>query len=144
MTPASALATELCATITDDRTIVSEVMDRLGVYMSTARVRELRAAVRPAGGPLMASHVIGIVSDRMKVPVDCICGAGALRLYVRARWAVVYILRKHRPNMSYTQIGRLLGGRHPATLIHAFRGASALIANDHDFASLVQDVEARL
>lgn len=50
-----------------------------------------------------------------------------------ARWAVMYALR-YATEMSYSEIGQQLGGRHHTTVIHAVQSAERRACADPDYA----------
>lgn len=62
--------------------------------------------------------------------------------YVRPRWAVTYVLKHCRPDLSYTQIARHLGrkGGH-SNVSHAVTEATRLRATCASFAAMILHLE---
>jgi chromosomal replication initiation ATPase DnaA len=60
----------------------------------------------------------------------------------RARHAVVYVLHRYRPDMSYVQIAKATHRKCHSTIINSYNQAKKLRQVDADFAALVTKLES--
>lgn len=73
---------------------------------------------------------------------DDIIGPSRLRRIVRARHAAIWALRARWPHLSRRMIGTIMGGRDPATVLHAQRNAEDLRRRDMAFHALTEALAA--
>ena len=64
-----------------------------------------------------------------------------VREYVEPRFAVAYVLRRYRPDLSYPQIAKVLGKKDHTTIIHAVAQGQKLRRQNPEFAALVLHLE---
>lgn len=63
--------------------------------------------------------------------------------FSRARHAVIYVLHRYRPDMSYPQIARAVGRSCHSTIINSCQKARSLKQKDPAFAALVAHLEGQ-
>lgn len=61
--------------------------------------------------------------------------------FVEPRQAVVYVLHRRRPDLSWPQIARIVGKKDHSTVIHAHAQANIKRQTSPEFARLVQHLE---
>lgn len=81
-----------------------------------------------ASGPVMARDIISIVCGHYDIPLETMTGPHRFRKIARPRQRACFLIREYRPNVSYPEIGRLMGGRDHTTVLHAVRKVEELIA----------------
>lgn len=89
----------------------------------------------------MAGSIIKSVAQTMKVRIVDIKGPARKKSLVAARCMVVWILRK-RLHISFTAIGKILGGRDHSTIMHSLDRAGEMLA-DPGFAGQLRSIERR-
>lgn len=65
------------------------------------------------------ARILALVAEAHKVTVGRICSSSRTRADSLARFHVVSLLKKHRPDMTTTMIGRALGGKDHSTISNA-------------------------
>lgn len=95
----------------------------------------------PTRAPITAKRIIEIVSCHADVPVKDMKGRSRFAEHVRARQIAFVLIRHWRPELSYPQIGRMLGGRHHTTVIHGREVIMERVKRDPDLAQMVHDAE---
>lgn len=96
---------------------------------------------KPAPKLLMTDRILGAVSIETGVPVPAIKSTRRPTQVVTARYAAIWLIRQHCPNMSSPFLGKRLGGRDHSTILNAEK---AVAADPERFAAIIQAVEARL
>lgn len=84
---------------------------------------------------MSAQDIVERIASATGVDAATIRGASRKRAHVRARHATALAL--HRAGLSYSAIGRALGGQDHSSAIHACKRAAALEASDLVFAAVV-------
>ncbi len=61
----------------------------------------------------------------------------------RARQVACYLIKIHRPNMSFPHIGRFMGDRDHTTIMHAVRKVEDLLASGDEFTCTIYNTAQR-
>ena len=86
----------------------------------------------------MTQKLINEAEKLWGIPQGSIKSATRLRHITQPRFAVIYAARRMtRPQRSYPEIGRVIGGRDHSTIISGERRAVELRKTDPEFASLL-------
>ncbi len=99
------------------------------------------AAPAPTCAPITAKRIIEIVAKHAEVTVADIKGRSRHTENVRARQLAGKLMRHWRPDLSYPQIGRILGGRDHSTIIHGCEAIMERAKRNPDLAQMVYDAE---
>ncbi|KPF74552.1 hypothetical protein IP68_12345 [Blastomonas sp. AAP25] len=75
----------------------------------------------PTRAAITARRIIEIVSHHTGVSVDAMKSPRRHTPLVNARHMATMLIRQYRPDLSYPQIGQMLGGRDHSTIIHGQR-----------------------
>lgn len=94
------------------------------------RIAALRDALAAAAAAAFGCEPVDLVSARRDRPA------------VLARWATQAALERAAPQLSTTQLGRLLGGRDHTTILHARARIAALRDESPDFAEACERLDA--
>lgn len=78
--------------------------------------------------PILARDIIAIVSEHYDISLEAMTGPHRFRSIARPRQRACFLIREYRPNVSYPEMGRLMGGRDHTTVMHAVRKVEELIA----------------
>ncbi len=103
-------------------------------YQPPIMPKGARKETRPTEIIAAACHRVGISVREFK-------SACRVQQYANARHAVVYILKRYRPDLSNHQIGRHIGRKDHTAIIHCELAAIKLRQTDPEFASLVAHLE---
>jgi chromosomal replication initiator protein len=90
---------------------------------------------------ISARRIIEIVAHHTGVSVDDIKGPCRVQKMVNARHIASLLMRQYRPDLSYPQIGGLLGGRDHSTIIHGQRLIQDRLRRDPDLAEVLEHAE---
>ena len=117
----------------------SHLMDQpINPQMASTVLDQLTAgAARHAIEP---QRIIEQVSQHFKVTTDELLGKRRTKKIAQARQVAMYLLM-HELEMSPTQVGRLLGGRDHATVIHGAGKINGEINEDHQLRQSVLTVK---
>lgn len=86
------------------------------------------------GGRSLSVRNIGqIAAEYSSITFAELIGSRRYPHYVRARALAVWAVKTLRPDLSYPQIARHLGGKDHTTLIHQYQMALRLLETDADF-----------
>ena len=105
------------------------------------RNAELMASVRRR---FTSGDIIAAVCKATCLSADDVKGQVRDKYLARARQAAAYLMRERRPDLSWTQMALVLGGRDHSTIIYNVRRAEELLGQDEAFAALVRKAEALL
>lgn len=89
---------------------------------------------------ILARDIIAFVADDHGMSVSVIMGTCRRREFARPRQVAMYAIRQLCPHLSYPAIGRALGGRDHATVIHGARTIEAMMASQPEIATAVARV----
>jgi hypothetical protein len=89
------------------------------------RAETLKAASAMYGDRRSVADIVKEVADFYGVTVDSVCGSRGIPVISTARKAAYYAIYMERPDLSLTEIGRLLGRDH-STIIHGARSFARL------------------
>jgi len=92
---------------------------------------------------ILAKDIIAFVAEEHGVSVPVIMGSCRRREFARPRQIAMYAIRQLCPHMSYPAIGRALGGRDHATVIHGARTIEAMMVNTPEISTAVSRVMRR-
>ena len=81
------------------------------------------------GKTITDSAVISAVSEHFGIATDQIRGKGRRKMTVLSRQVAMYLLREET-DLSFTAIGRILGGRDHSTVLHGHERVSVKIEQD--------------
>ncbi|MFN3474065.1 MAG: helix-turn-helix domain-containing protein [Blastomonas sp.] len=95
----------------------------------------------PTRAPITARRIIEIVAHHTGVTVAEIKGPRRFPQFVNARHTATLLIRQYRPDLSYPQIGRLLGGRDHSTIIHGQRLIMDRLRRDPDLQEAAEHAE---
>jgi chromosomal replication initiation ATPase DnaA len=98
-------------------------------------------AQAPRSTPITARRIIEIVSRHTGVSVEEIKGHRRNLALIHARHIATLLVRYHRPDLSYPQIGKVFGGRDHSTIIHGNKVILERIKRNPDLAETAQDAE---
>jgi chromosomal replication initiator protein len=87
--------------------------------------------------------VIKAVAEYFNLSPEDLCGKSRVREIADARHIGMYLLRDDAHQRT-TDIGRLLGGRDHATVIHGLRKIESALANDTQLARQIAEIRALL
>jgi chromosomal replication initiator protein len=87
--------------------------------------------------------VIKAVADYFSLSPQDLCGKSRVREIADARHITMYLLRDDAHQRT-TDIGRLLGGRDHATVIHGLRKIDSALTNDTQLARQIAEIRALL
>lgn len=90
---------------------------------------------------ISARRIIEIVAHHTGVSVDEIKGPCRVQKMVNARHIASLLMRQYRPDLSYPQIGGLLGGRDHSTIIHGQCLIQDRLQRDPDLAETLEHAE---
>jgi chromosomal replication initiation ATPase DnaA len=88
--------------------------------------------------------VMAAVADVSHVPVREIVGQDKHRHITHARFAIIWIMRQIRPDMSFPTIGHHMGARDQGTILHGYRRAVDMMETNADFAEMVKQAQVAL
>ena len=88
-------------------------------------------------------HVLLAIEAVFKVDQAILTGSKRQRDFVIARHAAMYIMRKYL-NLTVTEIGRTLGGKNHATVIHGIKRATKYINDDSAFRAKIEATKENL
>ena len=88
-----------------------------------------------------ASKLVFAACEFMEISVEDFQSPSRLRPHARARFAVAYVLKRYRPDLSYPQIARVLRRKDHTTVLHAVAEAKRLRRSDDEFAALCLHLE---
>lgn len=87
-------------------------------------------------------RVRDMVARAFHIRPEALPGASRHRPIVIARHAACHVLRQVYPELSYPQIGVLLGGRDQSTMIHGYRQTEERMARDAPLAARIEALVA--
>jgi chromosomal replication initiation ATPase DnaA len=88
-----------------------------------------------------ATSLIAAACQFAHISIEEFRSPNRTRDYARARFAVAYVLKRYRPDLSYPQIARMLGRKDHTTILHAVAEAKKLRRSNDDFAALCLHLE---
>ena len=86
------------------------------------------------------SDIITLASRLTKYAEADIIAPNRRRVLSQIRAAIVTVAREQRPQYSYVQIGRVMGGRDHSTIIHAHGLSMNLVDRDAEYAAFLADL----
>ncbi len=89
------------------------------------------------------AQILEAVASSFDVPVAAIRGPSKTRRISHARFAVCWVLRRQRPGLTLSDIGRAVGRTDHSTILHAIDRANVLERTDPDFRQALHEA-ARL
>lgn len=93
------------------------------------------------GGRAPSVRNIGLIAaDLSSITFAELTGPRRFPDYVRARALAVWAVKTLRPDLSYPQIARHLGGKDHTTLIHQYQMALRLLETDEAFVTRCHDL----
>jgi chromosomal replication initiation ATPase DnaA len=95
----------------------------------------------PTRAPITAKRIIEIVAKHADISIADIKGQCRKAPLVHARHVAALLIRHWRPDLSYPQIGRLMGGRDHSTIIHGQRLIMDRLRRNPDLAAMARWAE---
>lgn len=92
----------------------------------------------------MACDIIAAVAEMTGYSVHQLKGVRRNRELSRARQVAFWLLRRHRPHLSFSQIGSMFGGRDHSTVIHGVQLVDHVLGKCDTVTHFVRAVERRL
>lgn len=89
---------------------------------------------------IKARDVVAFVAADHGLPLAAIMGSCRRREFARPRQIAMYAIQRLCPHLSYSTIGRALGGRDHATIIHGVRTIESMMVNTPEIATDVARV----
>ncbi len=87
-------------------------------------IRRLQTDERPSVGP-SAREIIAVIARKHGLDSGAIVGSSRQRHVVKARFEAIAEVRRLRPDLSSTQMGKIFGDRDHTTILHALRKIDA-------------------
>jgi chromosomal replication initiator protein len=112
------------------------------VTLETAR-RRLSHLVVPENPVITPDQIIKTVARIHNVKTSDITGPSHQKRLVRPRHIAIYLIREHT-DLSFPDIGRVIGGRDSATVQYAYRRITELRQKDPDMQAILELLEKNL
>ena len=133
-----------------DVRVLEGILSRISAYMLYSEVDELgyRTFLRmirdlmPKKKDFDINYLIDAALSVSGVSEEVLLSGDRRREILRLRYAIIYIAR-HRGNMSYSAIGKVLRRNH-SSIINAWNKARRLMSKDRDFRNLVERIEMEM
>ena len=93
--------------------------------------------------PLEVSSIINTVAIHFEIDVEKIKNGDRSAEVVEARWMAMYLFREHT-DFSLREIGRMFGGRSPATISHGLDEIAMRFADSPSLRQKAADIEEKL
>lgn len=88
-----------------------------------------------------AQEIILIVAQHVDIPVGLLISAHRRADVVQARHIAYWLVKKHGPHMSASQIGAVFGGRDHTTVLHGISAVSDRIDRYPTFRASVDEID---
>jgi chromosomal replication initiation ATPase DnaA len=99
------------------------------------------AAPKPFRTPLTIASIQSTVAARFNITREELVSPSKRPEYVRPRQIAMYLIRK-TTNLPLKKLGKAFGGRDHSTAFLAVRTAEHMMANDTEYAALVDEIGA--
>ena len=103
--------------------------------------RIIRKAVRIENKPVTIERVIEKVCEHFKFDESVLHSKSRKRQVVQIRQIAMYLAKKHTEE-SASKIGKLIGNRDHATVLHACKTVKDLLETDKDYKTEIEEIEA--
>jgi len=103
----------------------------------------LQHYVNPEPDRLSPERILGVVADRYNVRPDALCGQRRTQSVALPRQVAMYLMR-NLTDLSFVEIGRMLGGRDHTTVMYACEKVVQLMKVDTAFSDKVNGLISTL
>ena len=116
----------------------------LGKKITTSLAKEiLKVYVQFCQREITIEHIVTIVCDYLKLDAETFRSPKRTREIAQARQIAMYLSKSHT-KAPLTTIGKEIGGKNHATVLHACKAISNLIETDKIFRGQIEEIERRV
>ena len=124
--------------------IINRIIIQINIDGKTPKndeVIEIISEIAPANKNMDPEKVLKRVSEYYKISVDDLCKKTRKKEIVHPRQVLMFILREDL-DVSFLNIGNLLGGRDHSTVIHSYEKVKSNLNNDYKLKKEVEEIRA--
>lgn len=124
--------------------IVNRVIIQINVDSKVPKneeILEIISEIAPSNRNIDPEKVLERVSEYYKVSVDDLCKKTRKKEIVHPRQVLMFILREDL-DVSFLNIGKLLGGRDHSTVIHSYEKVKSNLNNDYKLKKEIDEIRA--